>query len=129
MRNSRKKVIGLVGAVFGAAAIMGGSLGLAAGAPQDLPAGAAYIGGPFESMSPQKFTSCLPQNSWNSIYVWDAPNQQWRHYINPAKVPAYVNNEEVGGITAIPRLSGLAILLDTAVQGAVFPVTNGTACP
>ena len=130
MNTTRRKVIALIAAVFGCAAILGGSLGIAvAGTRENLPTGAAYIGGPRENMAPAKFAGCLPVASWNSIYVWDAAKQQWLHYINPTKVPAYVNDAKVGGIVTIPRLAGLAILIDTAIVAPFFPDTNAQACP
>lgn len=126
--NSRKKVIGLVTAVFGTAALLGGTLGAAAARdPQNLSAGSNFVGGPLEAMTPEKFTSCLP-DSWNSIYIWDAPTQQWKHYVNPEKVPDYVNSDEVGGISAIPRFAGLAILMDSAATGVVLPNLNSDTC-
>jgi hypothetical protein len=128
--STRKKFIGLVAAVFGTAALLGSSVGvMAAREPQQLSAGSNFIGGPIQAMPPQKFTSCLAAGDWNSLYVWDAPTQQWKHYINPTKVPAYVNDPQVGGIATIPALSGLAILMDNAVPSAIFPILNSDQCP
>lgn len=129
MRNTKRAFIGLAASVFGTAALLGGALGvMAAPQPQNLSAGSNFIGGPLEVMSPETFTGCLPAQQWNSIYIWDAPNQQWKHYINPTKVPDYVNSEAVGGIGNIPRFAGVAVLLDGAIQGAIFPQFNSEAC-
>ncbi len=131
MQTHTRKLVALFAGAFAFAALLGGSLGIAAAiTPGPLPSGPAYIGGPRETMEPEKFVSCLPAQSWNSIYVWDAAGQQWKHYINPAKgVPDYVNDPDVGGIDFIPKLSGLAILIDTPIPAPYFPDTNGSTCP
>lgn len=128
MHSTTRRLFAIFGGAVAFAGLLGGTLGIAA-AQNSLPAGPAYIGGPRESMSPENFTSCLPTQSWNSIYVWDASTQQWKHWINPAKgVPEWVNAPDVGGIEMIPRFSGLAILVDTAIPNATFPQINAQAC-
>jgi hypothetical protein len=126
-----KRFVAVSGAIFGMAGLLGASLGLAvAGNKGTLPTGPSYIGGPLENMTPAKYTSCLPAQNWNSIYIWDAANQQWLHWVNPAKgVPSYVNSPTVGGIETIPRFAGLAILVDSTITDAYFPDTNNQNCP
>jgi hypothetical protein len=125
-----KRLLAITGSAFGVAALLGASLGLAAaGDKGTLTTGPQYIGGPFADMAPEKFTSCLPEDNWSSIYIWDAQEQQWQHWVNPAKHEEYINDPSVGGIETIPRFAGVAILIDSTITNAFFPDTNAQNCP
>ncbi len=109
------------------AAILGGSLGLAAARQRDpLSQGFNLVGGPLNGdVAPATFASCLG-TSWNSIYTWDANAQQWHHYIRSA--PAYVNSPSVGGIQVIPRLSGVVLIMDQPVSAPNLLDSNSDTC-
>jgi hypothetical protein len=130
----RSRTFALMAGTLGLAAVLGGSLGLAAaGTRPSLVAGVnPTVGGPLsEQLSPATWVKCLPASSWASLYVWDAPNQRWLHYFNTAAsgVPAYVNNSSVNGISSIPRFAGVAVIMNSAVSNPFFPDKATDACP
>lgn len=115
------------------AAILGGSLGLAAaGSKNSLVAGQNVIGGPLKGdVSPAKYVSCLG-TSWTALYLWDSRpaaegGQRWQHYIRG--VPDYVNSAAAGGATNIPRLSGVYLFMSAAVAAPYLPDSNAETCP
>ncbi len=108
--------------------LLGASLGIAA-AGQPLGAGFNIVGGPRDDMQAGTFVSCLPATSWNAIYVWQADQQQWLHFFNTAKgYPAYINQASTGGITTIPKLAGVVIMMADAQSNATLKSQNSTAC-
>lgn len=118
----KQKSFGMVLAgTLGFAAVLGGSLGIAVAKHSSTVTGTCAGGAPgcninfvgaigSADVSPANFTKCLPAGSWEAIYIWDGPSQEWQHYFNPA-VPAYVNSPAAGGISAIPRFSGVVLIM------------------
>lgn len=135
MAVARNRVIATVVATLVAAALLGGSLGIAAAGQHSSPLVAGVnptVGGPlFGSVTPGKFMSCLPDGSWSSLYWWDATNQTWRHYLNTdgTGVPDYVNDSATGGLTIIPRFDGVAVLMNDRVDQPFFPDRQTDLCP
>ena len=82
------------------------------------------------SVSPDSFTKCLPTADWEAIYIWDGPNQQWQHYFNTTKTPAYVNDTNAGGISTIPGFSGVVLImrLGSASQSVTLLDANSETC-
>lgn len=131
MTSLRTRYLGLLAASIGIAALLGASLGLAAAAvrTQPLAKGFNLAGGPLVTdVAPDEFVSCLPQDSWNSLYIWDSANQKWTHYFNEDVAPAYVNRPEVGGITIVKRHAGVVLIMDKAVQSPHFVDRPTEAC-
>jgi hypothetical protein len=129
MTRYRARTLSLLAAALGVAAILGGSLGMvSAGVRANLTAGVnPAVGGPLGgNVPPAAFVGCLPAGSWSAIYLWDGPNQRWRHYFN--NVPAYVNSAEAGGLTTIPRLSGLVLIMNQAVNNPKLRDTAAEPC-
>jgi len=115
--------------MLGLAAVLGGSLGLAAAHTQSLANGFNLVGGPLAAdTEPDDFMACIPANSWSSIYIWDAANQKWQHFFNPSNTPDYINAPEAGGIVTIKRLAGVVVLTTQAVDGAVFKDSPSSTC-
>jgi len=132
MADLKHKVALVAGTTLAFAALLGGSLGIAAAGTRNttLAVGFNLIGGPLQAdVAPDKFLSCLNEASWTSLYRWDAPNQKWEHFFNESKgVPAYVNGANVGGITSIPRASGLALFMSAQVQNPQLIDSPNEAC-
>ena len=127
----RTRYFGLLGASVGIAIILGASLGLAAAEVRkdSLVKGFNLTGGPLAGdMAPDQFLSCLPQESWNSLYVWDSQTQTWMHFFNPRIAPAFVNKPEVGGLTIVKRFTGVALIMDQPVQKPYFKDGPKDAC-
>ncbi len=105
--------------------MLGGSLGIAMANQRNttLVPGFNLIGGPlFADMDPEDFTSCLPDGSWQAIYIWNAQTQTWQHYFSDSgSLPSYVNHVEAGGIDEIPQLSGVVIVMNTTVATPFMP--------
>ena len=80
-------------------------------------------------VSPAQFTKCLPAGTWEAIYIWDGPNQEWQHFFNPA-VPGYVNGAAAGGITSIPRFAGVVLImkLGQPAQSVTLLDSNSDSC-
>lgn len=118
--------------MLGIAAILGSSLGIvAAGTRQPLTAGFNLVGGPLNAdVQPVDYVGCLPAGSWTALYVWDAQNQQWKHFFNltAGSLPAYINGSNVGGIGTIPRLSGVVLIMSQAVSNPRLRDTASEAC-
>lgn len=129
MTRYRARTLSLLAALLGAAAILGGSLGMAsAGIKANLQQGVnPAVGGPLGgNVPPAAFVGCLPANSWSAIYLWDSQSQTWRHYFN--NVPAYVNSADAGGLTTIPRFAGLVLIMNQAVNNPRLRDTAGEPC-
>lgn len=127
----RHKTFAVTAACLGVAAILGGSLGLAAAAHSaNLTSGFNLVGGPLSNdIGPAEFVGCLPAGSWNAIYIWDGQNQEWNHYFNTSSgIPAYVNSQQVGGISSIRRFAGVVLLMSTAVSNAKLKDGPGDSC-
>jgi hypothetical protein len=113
------------------AGILGASLGVAmAGSRGNLSTGFNLIGGPLSAdVTPNEFVSCLPSDSWEAVYIWNASKQEWKHYFNATgSVPKYINDTKVGGIDKIPQLSGVVIIMKKSVSSAVVPEGPGQGC-
>lgn len=136
-----RKAFAVVGAGAGVAAIMGATLGIAVAKHANTVGGVCQGGGNgcnihyvgairANSVSPDNFTKCLPANDWEAIYIWDGPNQQWQHYFNVSKTPAYVNQPSAGGISTIPGFSGVVLIMRSGapVQQVTFLDSNSEAC-
>lgn len=128
MSMMTRKVFALVAGTMLLAAALGASLGVVFAGPRpSLEAGYNVVGGPFdESVSPAHFTSCLG-TAWNAVYIWDADEQQWRHYFRD--VPEALNGLRVGGIDSIPRFAGVVLIMDTAVDSPFLPNAAAEECP
>jgi hypothetical protein len=126
----RKKYLSIVIAAVALVAALGSSLGLvAAGVRQNLGAGFNLAGGPLNAdVAPGQFVSCLPANSWAAIYIWDAQTQTWKHHFNLADVPAYVNDPQLGGISVIPRLAGVVLIMKQAVSNPRLKDSPAESC-
>ena len=132
MSQTRKLTLGVAGTALLVAGILGASLGIvAAGQKQSLGTGAQLAGGPLRGdVTPAHWVSCLPSASWRVIYTWDGVAQVWNHHFNTTKgVPSYVNDDDVGGITSIKRLSGVSIVMDQPVTNPFFPDSSSEQCP
>ena len=124
----RQRSFALVAGSLGLAALLGGSLGFAAaGNKPALGAGYNLTGGPLNGdVQPDAFLGCLPASSWTALYIWDAQAQTWKHYL--ANVPAYVNASNVGGISIVPRFSGVVLIMTTAVASPKLRDSASEAC-
>jgi hypothetical protein len=132
MSSIRRKSFAVVAASLTMAAMLGGSLGfVAAGARDPLGSGFNVVGGPLSGdVGPAAFVQCLPASSWKAIYIWNSANQQWQHFFNTTKgFPAYINLGQAGGISTIPKLSGVVLLMDSAVSNPFLKDTSAQACP
>ncbi len=131
MRTLRTKMTAFLAVSLGIAAILGGSLGIVtASVRQPLSAGFNLAGGPLNGdISPDQYVACLAASAWNSVYIWDGPTQTWRHYFNTsAGVPGYVNLASAGGISTIPRGSGVVLLMTLAVPSPRLKDSNAESC-
>jgi hypothetical protein len=117
-----RKAIAVIVAGAGFTAIMGASLGVAVAKHTSNVGGVCPNGSPgcniqyvgvtrAGGVTPDNFTKCLPANDWEAIYIWDGPTQEWQHFFNVTKTPAYVNAPSAGGITAIPGFSGVVLIM------------------
>lgn len=134
-----RKSFGLVlASSLALAAVMGGSLGIALAKHTSTVTGVCPNGssgcnvnfvGALGDVTPAKFTQCLPAGSWEAIYIWDGPNQEWQHFFNPS-VPAYVNQSQAGGITSIPRFAGVVLImkLGQPAQSVTLLDANSETC-
>jgi hypothetical protein len=127
----KSRALGLAVTTFGLAAVLGGSLGVAMAGTRSLSQGFNLVGGPVSSsVSAEEWVSCLPAQSWDAVYIWQAETQQWKHYFNPGKnnTPTYVNNVNAGGIGTIPRGTGVVMIMSQAVSNATVPDGPAQAC-
>lgn len=127
----KNRALGLAVTTVGLAAVLGGSLGVAMAGTRSLTDGFNLVGGPVSSnVSAEDWVSCLPSQSWDAVYIWQAETQEWKHYFNPAKnnTPGYVNNITAGGIGTIPRGSGVVMIMSQTVANATVPDGPGQAC-
>ncbi len=131
MNRTRRKAIAVMAAAIAVVALLGASLGMAFANTTSLSKGFNLVGGPLlADTAPATWVSCLPAGSWNAIYVWDTTHQRWLHFFNidAAGVPGYVNESAAGGIISIPKLSGVALIMNQAVSGAKLADAPGQAC-
>ena len=127
----QRKVFVVAATTAGLVAILGATLGVAVAKHSSTVGGVCAAGGDgcnihyvgvtkAGSVSPSKFTECLPSGSWSAIYTWDGPNQRWLHYFNASVsgVPGYINDTSAGGISAIQGFSGVVLVMKpgTAIQ-------------
>jgi hypothetical protein len=137
MRRRVNRVIVTVVLTLSVAALLGGSLGIAAAGNRKDPLVTGVnptVGGPlFGDVTPAKFMSCLPGTSWTGLYIWvgQGQDQRWLHYFNTAipGVPGYVNDPSVNGIVKINRLQGVAIVMAATVNNPFFPDRDTDFCP
>lgn len=138
----KRTSLGLVVGSFALAAILGGSLGVAVAKHATTVTGVCPGGSPgcntnnfvgtirSNAVSPATFTQCIPAGTWEAIYIWDGPTQEWRHYFNQTKFPAYVNSIQAGGIDQIPGFAGVVLIMTLGTPAG--PVTlldsNGDTC-
>ena len=136
-----RKAFAVVAAGAGVAAIMGATLGIAVAKHTNTVGGVCAGGGAgcnihyvgaisAGGVSPANFTKCLPANDWEAIYIWDGPNQEWEHFFNVTKTPAYVNAPAAGGITTIPGFSGVVLIMRSGApsQQVTFLDSNSESC-
>jgi hypothetical protein len=131
MIRTKRKAIAVMAAAIAVAGLLGASLGMAFANTTTLNKGFNLVGGPLHSdTAPEAWVSCLPGGSWNAIYIWDTSHQRWLHYFNTdtANVPDYVNQSAAGGIVKIPKLAGVALIMNQAVPGAKLADSPGQAC-
>lgn len=132
MKSMRTKVIAVVLLGVAVAAALGSGLGLATARVLSNPLvpGMNLVGGPLNSdVPPADYIACLPSNSWRGVYIFDAQTQSWRHYFNTAKgIPAYVNRTDLGGISVVPRLAGVFILMDQQVDSPRLKDSPSESC-
>lgn len=130
MSRIKRKTLTLLAAMVAVVALLGASLGMAVAGTTALGTGFNLVGGPIGGdVTPAAWISCVPNTAWTAVYIWDAPHQQWLHFFNTAAgTPAYVNNTANGGISTIPRFSGVAVIMSQAVASAKFADTPSQAC-
>lgn len=130
MRKMKRKAIALTAAAIAVAGLLGASLGMAFAGSTSLSQGFNLVGGPlYADTSPAAWVSCLPSGSWKAVYLWDATHQRWMHFFNVSGgVPAYVNDPSTGAITSIPKLSGVALIMNQAVSNATLADSPAQAC-
>jgi hypothetical protein len=119
MSTLRLKIAAVVAVGLVLAAVLGASAGIVTAGPRStLYPGLNLVGGPlYGNVAPADYLACLPSNSWRAIYLYDAPTQTWKHYVNTnLGYPAYINRSELGGITIIPQVAGLWILMEQQVD-------------
>lgn len=127
----KNRALGLSVTTVGLAAVLGGSLGVAMAGTRSLSQGFNLVGGPISgSVTATQWVSCLPAQSWDAVYIWQAETQEWKHYFNPAKnnTPNYVNNINAGGIGSIPQGSGVVMIMSQAVPNAQVLDRPGESC-
>ena len=135
-----RTMLGLVAGTIGLAALLGASLGVAVAKHSNTVGGVCtngsagcnihYVGAIKASgVSPAKFTECLPAGTWEAIYTWDGPAQEWRHFFNPS-VPDFVNSANAGGITNIPGFAGVVLIMKSGTpnQSVTFLDANNETC-
>lgn len=139
----QRKAFVVVTTTAGLVAILGATLGVAVAKHSSTVGGVCSGGGDgcnihyvgvvkAGSVTPAKFTECLPSGSWTAIYTWDGPNQRWLHYFNTtaAGVPSYINDASAGGIATIQGFSGVVLVmkLGTAIQSVTLLDSNSDSC-
>ena len=131
MSRMKRKTLLLLASMVSVVAILGASLGMAVAGTASLGAGFNLVGGPMGGdVAPRSWVECItPATSWNAVYIWDAGNQRWLHFFNTANgTPDYVNQGPNGGIITIPRFSGVALIMNTAVSNAKLKDSPSTTC-
>lgn len=124
----RTKPFALAAGMLGVAAILGGSLGVAAaGTKPPLFVGMNLMGGPTGSaIQPDAYLGCLPANSWAALYSFDSKSQTWKHYY--PGVPGYVNASGNGGISLIDRYQPLILMMSQKVDTPKLRDTPSEPC-
>jgi hypothetical protein len=131
MSRIKRKTFVVLAAMVAVVALLGASLGMAAAGTTNLSSGFQLVGGPIGGdVAPATFVQCIqPSTAWTAVYIWDAPNQQWLHFFNTANgVPSFVNLSANGGISIIPRFSGVAMIMASAVANAKLLDSNSGTC-
>jgi hypothetical protein len=136
-----RKALAVVIAGAAVATLLGASLGVAVAKHTNTVGGVCssgaagcnihYVGAiRSNAVSPDSFTKCLPSGDWEAIYIWDGPNQQWQHYFNITKTPAYVNDTNAGGIASIPGFAGVVLImrLGSPSQQITLLDSNSDSC-
>ena len=136
-----RNAVAVVAASAGVATILGASLGVAVAKHASTVGGVCSGGGngcnihyvgaiKSGSVSPDNFTKCLPAGDWEAIYIWDGPNQEWEHFFNETKTPAFVNSVAAGGINNIPGFSGVVLIMRTGtrIQQVTLLDSNSESC-
>lgn len=136
-----RKAFAVVAASAGVATILGASLGVAVAKHASTVGGVCSGGGngcnihyvgaiKNASVSPANFTKCLPAADWEAIYIWDGPNQEWEHFFNETKTPAFVNSVAAGGINTIPGFSGVVLIMrpGAPIQQVTLLDSNSESC-
>jgi hypothetical protein len=129
MTSTRRRALSIVAAGLGLAALLGGSLGVATAGVRSTPLAVGFnlVGGPLGGdVPPAAFVECLPAGSWSAVYIWDGTTQTWKHFFTG--VPAYVNNPAGGGISIIPRFSGVVLIMKAAVSNPRLRDTASEPC-
>lgn len=146
MSRIHRKLVAVFATAAGVAVILGATLGVALAKHTSNVGGKCANGQPgcnihyvgtirAQSVSPEKFTECIPAGDWIGIYIWDGPNQKWLHYFNtrpgnPGSYPSYLNNPSVGGISSIPGFSGVVLLMRPGADNrpVTFLDANNETC-
>ncbi|MGE0599736.1 MAG: hypothetical protein AB7N24_16620 [Dehalococcoidia bacterium] len=136
-----RKALAVVVAGAAVSTILGASLGIAVAKHASTVGGVCsgggngcnihYVGAIHSgSVSPANFTKCLPAADWEAIYIWDGPNQEWEHYFNETKTPAFVNATAAGGINTIPGFSGVVLIMKPGapIQQVTLLDGNNESC-
>jgi hypothetical protein len=138
----KRTSLGLVVGSFALAAILGASLGVAVAKHSTTVTGVCPNGSPgcntnnfvgtirSGSVSPSSFTSCIPAGTWEAIYIWDGPTQEWRHFFNTTKFPAYINASQAGGIDQIPGFAGVVLIMTAGTPATSITLldSNSETC-
>jgi hypothetical protein len=131
MNRTKRKALAVMAAAIAVVGLLGASLGMAFANTTTLGKGFNLVGGPLQAdTAPDAWVSCLPDGSWDAIYIWDTTHQHWLHFFNTdsGDVPGYVNESAAGGIVKIPKLAGVALIMNQAVSGAHLADSPGQAC-
>lgn len=136
-----RKALAVVVAGAAVATLLGATLGVAVAKHTSQVGGVCNGGSPGcnihyvgairnNSVGPDSFTKCLPSGDWEAIYIWDGPNQQWQHFFNTTRRPAYVNDPAAGGISTIPGFSGVVLImrLGSSSQSVTLLDSNSETC-
>ncbi|MEO8540016.1 MAG: hypothetical protein ABI577_09790 [bacterium] len=133
-----RKALAVVAVGAGVATLLGATLGVAVAKHTNTVGGVCSGGGAGcnihyvgairnGSVSPDSFTKCIPAADWEAIYIWDGPNQQWQHFFNITKTPAYVNDTSAGGISTIPGFSGVVLIMKLGSPSQQITLLDGNS--
>ena len=133
-----RRALAVVAAGAGVATLLGATLGIAVAKHTSTVGGVCagggngcnihYVGAIGQGgVTPANFTKCLPANDWEAIYIWDGPNQQWEHFFNTTKTPAYVNATSAGGIDTIPGFAGVVLIMRLGAPSQQVTLLDGNS--